>query len=72
MGGGVAVMTPAEIAARLTPAQIRALRARSDMKFCFRVDPRVEVALNALGLFWLGRPSKIGRAVLAAIDGAAK
>jgi hypothetical protein len=62
-------MTAAEIAARLTPAMVRALRGRSIPMFRMRVHPATEEKMKALGCFdVLGRPSPLGREVLAVLD----
>ena len=62
-------MTPAEIAAKLTPAQVRALRLRADDRAYAKVHSHTQSKLWEMALFWAsGRPTDLGRAVLAELD----
>ena len=59
---------PAEIAKKLTPAQVLALRLRSNPQILAGIHPKTKAMLVWLGLLANERPSDLGRAVLAALD----
>ena len=61
-------MTPAEIAAKLTPAQVLALSLRADPRMLAGIHPKTKAMLVWLGLLDGERPSGLGRAVLAALN----
>lgn len=61
-------MTPEQIAASLTPAQVRGLKLRADLRFLGRLHPSVYGALSKAGLVANERLTPLGLAVLAALD----